>query len=290
MKNRIQLSLLLFMFLIVTMGNAQQDFQGEATYKTLTKFDINLDEDDSKSAIKSSSISPEIRKQLRDQLKKGSQQTYTLSFDKEQSLYKKEEQLSTPQPNSSGIRISFSGGAGDILYKNTKENRYTNQNEVFSKVFLIQDELEKHEWKLEDETKNIGQYTCFKATKTITRTVNVGGVSFSFNSNKDDEEKKPETREEEITVVAWYTPQIPVSTGPDIYHGLPGLILEVNDGRTTTICSKVVLNPNGKKGIKEPKSGKKVNQKEYDEIVEKRTEEQRKQFSTGGGRIFSTGG
>ena len=173
--------------------------------------------------------------------------------------------------------------SGDVLYKNTKENRYTNQNEIFGKVFLIQDELQKHDWKLESETKNIGQYTCFKATKTITRTVRSGGFSLSFNaSNEEEENEEPETKEEEVTIVAWYTPQIPVSTGPDVYHGLPGLILEVNDGITTTICSKVVLNPDDKKGIKEPKNGKKVNQEEYDEILQKKQEEQIERFRSSG--------
>ena len=47
----------------------------------------------------------------------------------------------------------------------------------------------------------------------------------------------------EITISAWYTPQIPVSAGPGNYHGLPGLILEVNDGSETVICSKIVINP-----------------------------------------------
>lgn len=275
--------------------NAQQDFQGEATYKTLTKLDIKLDDDGSnniKTSSGSVSISSDLKKQLLDQIKKGSQQTYTLSFDKEQSLYKKEEQLSAPQPTSgTSIQVRFNGGAGDVLYKNTKENRYTNQNEIFGKVFLIQDELQKHDWKLENETKNIGQYTCFKATKTITRTVRKGGLTINFNSNDNKEEsEEPETEEKEFTIVAWYTPQIPVSTGPDIYHGLPGLILEVNDGRTTTICSRVVLNPESKKTISEPKGGKKVNQEEYDEIVEKKTEEQRERFRNGGGfRVISGG-
>jgi GLPGLI family protein len=39
-----------------------------------------------------------------------------------------------------------------------------------------------------------------------------------------------------VTITAWYTPEIPVSQGPEGYWGLPGLILEVNDGKTT-ICA-----------------------------------------------------
>ena len=62
--------------------------------------------------------------------------------------------------------VMVMNGGSDVLYKNTKENRFTNQNESFSKLFLIKDELQKHEWKLGSETKNIGEYTCYKATMT----------------------------------------------------------------------------------------------------------------------------
>ena len=78
---------------------------------------------------------------------------------------------------------------------------------------------------------------------------------------------------EEYTVTAWYTPQIPVSSGPRSYHGLPGLILEINDGSETMICSKIVLNPKDKLSISEPSKGKKVNQKEFYEIMEKKMKE-----------------
>ena len=32
-----------------------------------------------------------------------------------------------------------------------------------------------------------------------------------------------------ITIEAWFTPQIPVATGPSKHSGLPGLILEVSN-------------------------------------------------------------
>ena len=36
-----------------------------------------------------------------------------------------------------------------LLYKNTKEDRYVNQNESFSKQFLIKDKIEARDWKME---------------------------------------------------------------------------------------------------------------------------------------------
>ncbi|RLD29117.1 MAG: GLPGLI family protein, partial [Bacteroidetes bacterium] len=78
---------------------------------------------------------------------------------------------------------------------------------------------------------------------------------------------------EEITITAWYTPQIPVNNGPGNYHGLPGLILEVNNGRQTLICSKIVLNPKNKISITEPTKGKKITQEKFDAIMEKKMKE-----------------
>ena len=49
-----------------------------------------------------------------------------------------------------------------------------------------------------------------------------------------------------IDIVAWYTPQIPVSHGPAEFGGLPGLILELTTDETVLLCSKIVMNP--KKG------------------------------------------
>ncbi|MGK4566045.1 GLPGLI family protein [Flavobacterium sp. 3HN19-14] len=77
----------------------------------------------------------------------------------------------------------------------------------------------------------------------------------------------------ETTVTAWYTPDIPVNQRPETYWGLPGLILEVNDGKTTILCSKIVLNSKEKAEIKAPKNGQVVSQKEYEKIVADKTAE-----------------
>jgi GLPGLI family protein len=71
----------------------------------------------------------------------------------------------------------------------------------------------------------------------------------------------------DITITAWYTPEIPVNQGPEKYWGLPGLILEVNDGKTIILCSKIVLNPKEKLEIKAPTTGKEITQASYDQIV-----------------------
>ena len=54
---------------------------------------------------------------------------------------------------------------------------------------------------------------------------------------------------------------------------MPFLILELNDGRTTILCSKIILNAKEKVEIKPSKKGKVISQKDYDETVIKKMEE-----------------
>lgn len=84
-------------------------------------------------------------------------------------------------------------------------------------------------------------------------------------------------------ITAWFTPEIPVNQGPEMYWGLPGLILEVNDGKTVILCSKVVLNSKDKAEIKAPTKGTVVTQKEFDETVTKKMEEWRQMNQGRGG-------
>lgn len=253
----------IFVIALLTTSVMAQDFQGVATYKSHRKVELKLD---------STQMGGEMYERMMASLKKQFEKTYKLTFNKEESVYKEEEQLEAPQPQGMVMVVAMSGGS-DVMYKNTKENRYANQNESFSKVFLIQDELEKLDWQLSSETKNIGDYTCYKATLKREREVRESGVSINGDKEFDDTPKI-----EEYEVVAWYTPQIPVSNGPEAYHGLPGLILEVNDGSQSLMCSKIVLNPAEKVKIEEPTKGKKISQEAYDKIMEKKMKEMRERY------------
>ena len=222
-----------------------QDFQGVATYKTKDKIEIELD------STQAGGMHDEIMAMLQKQFEK----TYVLSFDQEQSVYKEDEELATPSLGSDMIIMSSSGT--DILYKNIKDERYTKQSDFLGKIFLIQDTLQKIDWKLHADTKNIGKYACFKATTE------------GLTKNPLSQEPTEESR----TITAWYTPQIPVSNGPGAFQGLPGLILELSYDSKVILCSKIILNPKSQITIQPPTKGKSVSQSEYDEIVEKKMKE-----------------
>ena len=263
-----------------------QEFQGVATYESKTstsdmkaRFGGNRD------------ITPEMQKMFEDRMKKVLEKTFVLNFDKTASIYKEEEKLDAPGQQNGGMKMMSSMmGGGGTYYKNVKEKTYSVDREFMGKEFLIKDSLPKLQWKMESETKQIGGYTCYKATAVKP----VSQSDFRNFRPKKEEEKKSEDKAtnlmdnlempKEVIVTAWYAPEIPVNQGPESYWGLPGLILEVSDGKTVILCSKIVLNPKEKAVIKAPTKGKVIGQKEYDETVTKKMEEMREQFKTSGGR------
>ena len=164
---------LVFVLMFIVAQVSAQDFQGVATYKSQRKVDIKLD---------STQMNSEMHQRMLDMLKKKFQKTFILTFNQEESVYKEEEALAPPQPAGMQVVVVTAGGV-DILYKNTKEQRYVNQNDLFGKIFLIKDKFKPTYWKLESETKNIGEYTCFKATTTTEREKREGGIS--VNNDKD---------------------------------------------------------------------------------------------------------
>ncbi|UUC46810.1 GLPGLI family protein [Flavobacterium cerinum] len=238
---------------------AQQQFSGKAVYES--KRDM------SKLKVEGNSMTPEIQQRILEQMKKNMEKTFVLDFDKTTSLYKEEEKLESPLADAgSGVRVRVSTRGGN-LYKNVKEKRYVDENEIFGKEFLIKDALTDWKWEMSSETKMIGDYTCYKATAIRNK------IAEPKPKDKKSVLNLEETEPKEVRVTAWYTPDIPVSQGPDDYWGLPGLILEVSDGNTTILCSKIVLNPKEKTQIKEPTKGKVVTQNEYDTILRKKAEE-----------------
>ncbi|MFK7833515.1 MAG: GLPGLI family protein [Winogradskyella sp.] len=286
--------LTLLVIVLVSANSFAQDFQGKAYYQSKTTMD--MDEWGGRD------MSPERKKQMQERMKSFLEKEYVLTFSQAESIYKEDEKLEAPGSGGGfrGFGSSFSGGP---KYKNVKSKELLQDQEFFGKQFLIKDSLKGLEWKMGTETKQIGQYTCFKATAT--KTVDQFDWRSMRRRNGDNdkkEKKKSDVAKDSISskdisksddpmseievpktieVVAWYTPQIPVNQGPDDFWGLPGLILEVNADRTTILCTKIVLNPAEKEAIDRPEKGDVVTQKEYTEIITKKMQEMREMY---GGR------
>jgi len=284
----IHFKFILSCFLIFNIGTsvAQQDFQGKAYYKSKTTVDM--------SRFGRPNMSEDQKKRFAERLKNMLEKSYTLSFNKSESIYKVEEKLEAPTQEQGGrgsrFRGMMSGAIDGNHYKNIKTKQSLTALELLGKPFLIKNELQKLEWTMSGETKQIGKYTCFKATAIKT------WEDFDMNSlrrpnNRENDTTKVEKEiPQNIEIVAWYSMQIPVSHGPADFWGLPGLILEVNTENTTLLCSKIVLNPEEKFTIKQPSKGKEITKEAYTKLATKKFQEMRENFRRGGGRSGGGGG
>ena len=166
-----------------------------------------------------------------------------------------------PATASSGgaVFMVASSGEGSTLYKNIADQTYLEDHEMMEKAYLVKDNLTPEEWELSGETKKVGNYTAQKAS--FTKIVD----SKRFSTGMTEMENVKDT----LQVTVWFTPEIPVSHGPENYFGLPGLILEVQNQGRTLICEKIELNPSADPVVIErPSKGKEITLAEFKKIQE----------------------
>lgn len=269
---------------IISFSGFAQNISGQAFYESKTHVDL----DDMQMG---SEISEDMKKMIMQQMKSFLEKTFILTFNNEESIYKEEEKLET-NPMFGGMQIMMGSFMPGVQYKNLKDNEILEEKEFFGKEFLIVEELPKLDWNIGKESKQIGEYTVFKATAIK----KIDASSFEFARPKKGIEEKSQEElakedpmdlidiPEEIEVIAWFTPQIPVQNGPGEYGGLPGLIMEMKIDRISILCSKIVLNSKEADKIDRPKKGKKVSREEYNQIVADKMQELQENFRNSGGR------
>lgn len=106
------------------------------------------------------------------------------------------------------------------------------------------------EWELKDDQKKIGNYICYKVTSSRI----VKNLKGNFTH----------------AMVAWYCPGIAVGYGPSRYGGLPGLILEIDDGEM--VYKAINIEFKNKMPIPELKNKKitLVSEEEYEQLLLKK--------------------
>ncbi len=234
--------------LSVLVAGAQAQNTGTVIYEELIKLDIELDGDMAQFAA---------------MLPKEQKGEKLLRFSSEASLYKNKEMTEEEQANSNvnGMNVQIKvNRADEVIYKDLKEGKTYEQKEFMGRRFLITGDIMKYSWKMTGNQKEIGGYPCQEAITT---------------RGKD-------------TVTAWFTPAIPVPTGPGSLGSLPGLILEAHVGKQVHITTKSIdLGKVDEADMEKPKGGKKVSNEEYEQIVKVKTEEMQEQYGgDGDGRII----
>lgn len=229
-----------------------QQLSGRVIYRASNQIMIRID---------SADMSPDEIAEAHEIMQKPWQRDFILTFAKTESNWRQIETLdgaSSPSADQ-GLTISLSGSGNEILYKNLANTRYVQEQEFMGKEFLIQDDLEPINWQLMNETKRIGDYMAQKAI--FNRLVEV----HRFSSEMVEMESGQDT----LQIEAWFTPDIPVSHGPENYYGLPGLILEIHNGGRSYYFQKIELNPDSDQiVIQTPIRGKIVTRKAFEAMQE----------------------
>ena len=162
-------------------------------------------------------IPPERKQRIIERMKSNMEKNYELDFSSTASLFYEEERLDVSGGNGRFNFMSFMNPFQGILYKEFSTKPLPIE-ELFGKIFLIKDSLPDVKWMLSGESKQIGNYTVYKATMSR----EVPQQIFQFVQTKRSSKPKMKT----VNITAWFTPQIPVFIGPAKHGGLPGLILD----------------------------------------------------------------
>ena len=225
--------------------------QGVIQYEETVSFQIDL---------------PEGMEEFKSQIPNSQTNKMDLTFTEEVALYEPAKSNEDPQDVTMGseeggmmIKMKFDMPENKT-FTNIAEGTMIEKQDFMGKKFLITGDVEKYKWKLTGEQKKVLDYVCQKATY------------------------QDSTR----NLVAWFTPQIPVATGPGSISGLPGMILKLdrNDGEMVVVATSVELKEIEKKTLKAPKKGKKVSQEEFQKIQDEKMKEMEEEFGGSGSRII----
>ncbi|MCK5822264.1 MAG: GLPGLI family protein [Bacteroidales bacterium] len=231
---------------LFAQNNENSSKEGKVVYEDVMKLDIKLEG---------------AAAQFADQLPKERRSKKELLFNENSSLYqniKEDESAEEVAMEQGGMMMKMSMMEPDNkLFYDLNKSETIEQREFMTRMFLIKSKIEQGEWKMTGEQKTILDYPCFQAVKT----------------NEDGEKTK-----------AWFSPAIPVASGPSNYFGLPGMVLQVEmeDGEHTITAISVEFEAIDKKLLVKPRKGKKVNQTEFDKIVEEKMKEMGAEHGEGG--------
>lgn len=184
---------------------------------------------------------------LKDAKKNAHLLSFILDFENDEMIFYKKEILSSDGNGNLAFAEAFSGAHGKYYRTKNATTLFNDIDDPNTGQNIIKKEINTN-WTFVNETKQIDQYLCFKATTFITIKNSVG--------------------EFKRTIIAWYCPAIPVPFGPKGYGDLPGLILELQEKNVIFGAKKINLNQISLPIVK-PDFKKAISETEYNKILQK---------------------
>ena len=231
--------IILIFFSYTPFVAAQDTINGLVQYRKVTKFNFELTENDRWNDYIAT-------------LPTEGNYTYILYFSNDLSFFENSQQdHESIHPGLQRAFIHQNYGKPPKpelkkVFSNLKERKKLELLEFMSREFLVESDMEMLPWKLTNQQRTILDYICMSATLM-----------------KEDE-----------NIVAWFTPQIPVSTGPAEFIGLPGLVLAVEKNEETLyLATSVELSLQQAGQLINQLDGKKLGLEQFDKIVKDKIRE-----------------
>jgi GLPGLI family protein len=240
------LTVAMLISLVLPALTAQDPLAGTITYQQVTHYSFdNIQEAHGNNQRIQDWLAPLPKEGLTVQV---------LNFNSEKALFEEDDSEKEATPPGLQRAIMFESSlkpanpTAQKVYYDFEKNRKLEQMEYMTRFFLVQSEIEAVAWKLGSEKKKILDYTCMGASVTL-----------------GDQE-----------IVAWFSPEIPVSLGPSVFGGLPGLILAVErNGETAYLATSVKLDPPAEESMVKPNKGTKVTPEEFIAILKEKEKERK---------------
>jgi GLPGLI family protein len=241
MKNKIQVSILLVIFLLTlkTVELKAQNAEGTIRYLCTRNW------------AKMMSTVDYLSKNQRDRMmymwgNRSEWKTYShLHFSPTESKYEDSEEEAEPGSEGwSNRKETF------FMKRNFQKNTLYDGITMMGKTYLIHDTITPLKWKIMNDLKEVAGHIC-------------------MNASLNDTMRKQ-------NVIVWFALDMPNNSGPDRFIGLPGMVLEVdiNDGAFVMTADKIDLAPlTTELEVPAKIKGKKINMAEYNKLFEKQVAE-----------------
>lgn len=224
---------LILILFILPFYGMAQQTEGKIIYEQKMNMHRNLQDESMKEYIPEFSISK-----------------VQLSFKGQEALFTgvaEEEEVDGDDGEGRNMQIRIQRPTNEI-YSNFASGESVELRDFFGKKYLIEKSITARAWKITGESKSILGHPCQKATFY------------------DEETKR--------NIDAWFAPSIPCPAGPANYGKLPGMILEVNinDGEMMLLAIETDFSALAKP-IEAPQKGKKIEEAEYNKMMDERIRE-----------------
>jgi len=161
-------------------------------------------------------------------------------------VFNNNKALQTPVPLETpfnSFQLNPMTTTSNTVYTDLTAGTITMQKDAMGDQFLVKDNVRPIKWKITEETRDILGYPCRRANGIIS---------------------------DSIYVVAFYTDKIRVSSGPELFNGLPGMILQLSiPHENVSWMATRVTEGTPAKPIVAPTKGKAMTTKELLTTIEK---------------------